>query len=552
MKKITLIISVILLIAAGSYLYLHTTKLKVLEPYVKPKLNDLIIKASDSLYHLTVEKFETDVTDSLVLINAHLYPDTAVYARLEKLHKAPNDLFDVTVHRLAVSELTPTAFAAGGTIDIGTLFIDNPVIKVLHKKQPHNVDGGDSGKTIYQQIQKDIRRIKIDTVLLNNVDFIYTNRNRQNKKTRILNMNLFFTDILVDSTTQLDRRRFFFTKTGRINLKNYALNTEDGLYQLSVRDIEIQTHMKDIHLSGLQFKPRLSKKDFYSRVKVSKDMYELAIGQVNLIDVDWWSSMAEESLLIHKAELKNGEITIYKNRLMPQEPGSKIGKYPHQLLMKAPLQMNIDSIKLNGINLAYTELNPKSGQEGTIRFSRINATVDHVTNMQEKIKKSAFCTIRASTLFMKKAPLKAEFVLDLFNARKGGFKVNMSLGAIGAPDLNSITVPLGLVKVNSVNIKSLDASIKGDNYSAAGTVKFLYNDLNITALKEGGDTLKKRKLLSFIANTFVIKKENPVPGKPVRVEQAGFQRDTEKSFFNLVWKTIFSGAGKTIGYKVKK
>lgn len=553
MKKVIIILSVaVLLAAAGIYWYLHHTKMKDLAPLVKPKLNDLVMKASDSLYHLTVDRFETDVTDSLILINAHLYPDTAVYARLEKLQKAPNDIFDVTVPRLAVSELTPTAYATTGAIDIGNLVIDNPVVKVWHKKQPYNLPDDDSSRTVYQQIQKDIQRIKVDTILLNKVDFVYTNRSRQNKQTRFLDVNLLFTDILVDSTTQFDRQRFFFTRSGRINLENYALNTDDGLYQLNIRDVQIQTHDRNIRLSQLQFKPRLTKANFYKQVKVARDMYELQIGQVDLTDVDWWSSMAEESVLIHKMDLKNGEIKIYKDRSKPAEPGSKVGKYPHQLLMKAPMKMNIDSLQLTNIGVAYTELNPKSGETGTVSFSRINATADNVTNMPEGIKKDAFCKIRATALFMKKAPLKAEFLLDLLHAENGNFKVSMSMGAMNGTDLNSITIPLGLLRINKVNIKSMEASIKGNNYSAAGTVKFLYNDLNITALKESGDTLKKRGLLSFIANNFVLKKENPQNGQPPRVEPGSWQRDTHKSFFNLVWKTIFTGAGKTIGYKVKK
>lgn len=553
MKKVIVILSVALLvIAAGVYWYLHHTKLKDLAPFVKPRLNDLVIKASDSLYRLTVERFETDVTDSLILINAHLYPDTTVYARLEKLQKAPNDIFDVMVPRLAVSELTPTAYAAGGTIDIGNLIIDNPVVKVWHKKQPYNLSDNDSSRTVYQQIQKDIKRIKVDTILLNNVDFVYTNRSRQSKQTRFLNVNLFFTDILLDSTTQFDRRRFFFTKTGRINLRDYTLNTDDGLYQLNIQDVQIQTHVRNIQLSKLQFKPRLTKANFYNRVKVARDIYELQISQVNLADVDWWSSMAEESLLVHKVDLKGGGIRIYKDRSKPPEPESKVGKYPHQLLLKAPLQMKIDSMQVHDFDVAYTELNPKSGQTGTVQFSRINGIIEHVSNIPAEIQKNRVCKIEARALFMKKAPLKAEFLLDLPNASKGNFRVNMSMGAMNGADLNSITVPLGLLRVNSINIKSLEASVKGNNYSATGTVKFLYNDLNITALKEAGDTLKKRGLLSFIANTFVLKKENPARGRPARVEPGNWLRDTHKSFFNLVWKTIFAGAGKTIGYKVKK
>ena len=554
MKKIIIVVSILLVIAAGVFLYLRNNRMTDLEPYFKQKINDLVMKASGGLYHLTIEKLETNVVNSkIILLNAHLYPDTAVYALLEKQQKAPNDIFEVSIHQLAINDITPSSFVGSNTIELGRLFIDNPVVKVWHKKHAYNVsDEGDSSKTVYQLIQKDVKRIKIDSILLNNVSFIYTNRSRQDQQTRLLNVKLVFSDILMDSTTQFDRQRFFFTKTGLISLKDYAIKTGDSLYRITMQDIQIQTHTRSIQVSQLKFTPRLSRDKFYNRVKSSKDIYDVAIGQVNLLDIDWWTSIAEESLLIHRVDVKNGDINIYKDRTKPAETDLKVGKYPHQLLMKAPLQMKIDWIQLSNINLAYTELNPKSGKKGTVHFSRINSTISHITNIPEEVKRNAFCRIQARAFFMKKAPMKAEFLLDLLNYQKGNFSVNASMGAIKGTDLNDITIPMGLVKINSASIKSLEASIKGNNYSAAGTVKLLYNDLNITALKDAGDTLKKRKFLSFIANTFVLKKENPKEGQPARIENAGFQRDAHKSFFNLVWKTIFTGAGKTIGYKVKK
>jgi hypothetical protein len=63
--------------------------------------------------------------------------------------------------------------------------------------------------------------------------------------------------------------------------------------------------------------------------------------------------------------------------------------------------------------------------------------------------------------------------------------------------------------------------------------------------------LKKRGLFTFIANTFVIKKENK--GGSVSTRSACYkERVMEKSFFNIIWKTIFMGAGETAGYKVKQ
>ena len=152
---------------------------------------------------------------------------------------------------------------------------------------------------------------------------------------------------------------------------------------------------------------------------------------------------------------------------------------------------------------------------------------------------------------MKHTPVNAAFKFDLVNYKKGNFTVTASLGTINSEALNEITIPLALLKLNSLKVKALEALIEGDNYQGSGTVKLIYNDLKITALKAADDTLKKRGLLSFVANTFIIKKDNPLNDQPVRVERAEYKRDTKKSFFNLVWKTIFTGAGKTVGYNKK-
>ncbi len=44
----------------------------------------------------------------------------------------------------------------------------------------------------------------------------------------------------------------------------------------------------------------------------------------------------------------------------------------------------------------------------------------------------------------------------------------------------------------------------------------------------------------------VIHNENPSPGQPLRVAKPKFTRDPQKSFFNLVWKTIFTGIKETV------
>ncbi len=70
-----------------------------------------------------------------------------------------------------------------------------------------------------------------------------------------------------------------------------------------------------------------------------------------------------------------------------------------------------------------------------------------------------------------------------------------------------------------------------------------YDRMKINVLKRDKETrqIKKRKLFSLAANLMVNNKNS---GTSV---DAHYNRNIYKSFFNLVWKTIFAGMKKTLG-----
>jgi hypothetical protein len=53
-------------------------------------------------------------------------------------------------------------------------------------------------------------------------------------------------------------------------------------------------------------------------------------------------------------------------------------------------------------------------------------------------------------------------------------------------------------------------------------------------------------MISLLAN-MAIANANPEKNKPVKVVTVNHARDINKSMFNLIWKSIFEGAQKTVG-----
>lgn len=552
MRKTLIILISIAVVITGVLLYLKYRKSRDLEPLIKERLSNLVKEASQGLYRLDIGNMEIDILKSrLVLVQAHLVPDTLLYSKLEEQRQAPNDIFDIYVDKISIDDIDVAALTANRDINLRKLFIDLPIVKVWHRKQSYNKPP-DSTKTLYELISKDVGRIKVDTMLLRDVNFTYYNRKANNKPVHFEKVNFIFTDLLMDSITQYDQSRFLYAKDCRIGLKNYTLNTANGLYGLTAASLEIRTRDKVMELEKIRLRPNVSYDGFYARVKHQQDIFNLDANKLRFNQVAWWSLLAEESFMANNIELKGGSIKVYNDKSQTPDMRSKLGKFPHQLLAKVNFNILVDTVKISDLTVSYEELNPNSNRTGTVFFQNVSGVMTNITNNQERIRANSEWRVDADALFLGQAPLKASFIFDLNHIKNGNFSVQASIGALQQDRLNDILMPLALVKVNKVNVKSLDVSIHGDNYRASGMVKMLYNDLNVTALRLKGDSLKERALFSFIANNFVLKKDNPIPGDAPRTEQGVHEHDPTRSFFNLVWKTIFSGAGKTVGYNKKQ
>ena len=106
---------------------------------------------------------------------------------------------------------------------------------------------------------------------------------------------------------------------------------------------------------------------------------------------------------------------------------------------------------------------------------------------------------------------------------------------------------MGLIKINSGKINSINFNFKGNDSSAKGDFVMKYDGLKVYVLKSDKTTkeIKKRGLASIAAN-LIVKNDNP-GASGLRKESPKYERDIYKSFFNLVWKTLFTGMKETIG-----
>ena len=153
---------------------------------------------------------------------------------------------------------------------------------------------------------------------------------------------------------------------------------------------------------------------------------------------------------------------------------------------------------------------------------------------------------------MNLVPFRASFLFNLFS-ENGGFSIEGNLGGFNAEKLNRITQPLTSAKVEKGIIHGVDFKINGSDYVGHAKVTLLYKDLKVAVLEKDEDNgkLDKKKLVSMAAN-LIIKNNNPESDGKIRTSTGQFQRDTNRGFFNLVWKSLFVALSENIGAPAKK
>jgi hypothetical protein len=236
----------------------------------------------------------------------------------------------------------------------------------------------------------------------------------------------------------------------------------------------------------------------------------------------------------------------HKDKSLPFNAGI-IKPLPVNMIKKIPFKLAIDSIEFHNALVEYTEVNEKNKLAGTIPVTRMSVRLFNLKNYNLSDKDSF--SIRAIGYLMDsvwtRLHLKQSYLDSL-----GGFLVTLRMKPGDLQVLNSALVPLASIKLISGKLlDTVDMRAVGREYLALGEMKMFYEDLKIQLLKNGQETNRSfmTKLVSFLANTFVIKTNN-------RSQKGNvfFIRPRDRSAINYLVKIAMSGMASSVGAKSNK
>lgn len=551
----TILVILVIIAGAGYYYYKKYIADNRWKPILQAKLKELILKSTDSLYHIEYSDFDLDiVSGNATLKNFKLIPDTVIYQKLVALKKAPDNLFILDVSKLSIKNIGARKAYQEKIMDIKNISIDRPTLTIISKRYAFNdtVKVG-KPKAPYDIIKKIFRQLRVDSISLKDISVNYINKSHPvTKQTALKHLDINISDVLIDSLSAADPNRFYYTKGVDVIVHDYSINTPDSLYTAGIKKIFFSTSQRRIILDKVSFLPRYNKTDFYRKVGESTDRFTLKFSQIILSDIDLQSILRDQILYAGTMDIKRSNVEIYNNNAYKGHKTNKIGKDPHQALQNVALDLKLKKINIYNTDISYAEYDATSGATGVITFNNTTGYFLNVTNDDDAKKRNPYMVARIHTKFMNVAPLAVKFRFNLL-AKDGAFNYAGSLGHFDGRVLDKLVKPLALVHIESADIDKLNFNVNASNYGGKGLVEFYYKNLNIQLLKkvDGKAELQKQGFVSKLANTLIIENSNPDKKGNFRPGPIDLKREPTTSFFSFLYKALLDGLKPSVGFTKK-
>ncbi len=443
----------------------------------------------------------------------------------------------IELNNISITKLNTEAFISNQQIKAGMVNCEGGLITIYKKEK------GSSGSNKAIDFSTDLDAVQIDGIKLGKTKVVIMDETDPAADPFVLNdvqFNMTRGVKVFDGNTLTDILNYADWK---LTASGFSSITKNKLYRVDAKGLEIDKVKSNISLDQVSIVPQLSEAEFFRQSIHQRDRYDIIFNNITLKAVNFNRLIGESTMEADKASLQLF-LKIARDRTLPEDTVSKVGNAPYQLLMKMKTPVYINKVQVINSLVEYTERGQMSKQDGTVSFKNIEGTLANVTNMPERIKQDGTMKLIASAKFLGQADINSTWLMPLTTGN-GNFTVSGTMGPMNGVALNPLIEPVAMASVRSGDLRKTAFVMHGNDYKASIDILFTYNNLKLELLKKGKDESKKKALSTFVANA-LIKNDNPSGKNPARKSETTLDRQLNRSFFNLLWKTIFKGIKKTV------
>lgn len=300
---------------------------------------------------------------------------------------------------------------------------------------------------------------------------------------------------------------------------------------------------RTLSLDSFSYHPTPSLDSALARALYRFDYMTLKTGAMQIIGLDLAQYEKDSSFIANEIKISNPVFTVYTDLKLPLTSLRKEKPLLVNIIKNIDLPVSVNTIKIDSGTITYSEKNAGSREEGDLLFSNVNATIANIKNRNLIQDDSLSLTVKARLMDA------AEINLNLhqsYTDSLSGFVLNTKISGTDLAVLNPFLVPAANVKIDKGILDSMSFTVVGRDDLALGEMQLHYHDLRLKFVKDGDPDHSTffQKILSFAANTFILKNKNSS-----RMGVMFAEHEIESSFINYIVKMTLSGISTSVGFK---
>lgn len=519
----------------------------ILQSRLPENLKNRIYTETNGVYELKFDRMNVSLLNgSIGLKNVQLLPDTAAYFQLDSAQQA-SKLFKMNAASLDISGLSFLKIIFKKDIQVSSITVNRPDLIVMKMRDTVRVDSN-IDKTIYEQMPALLKDAKVKVFRVNELSYVQQEKGDTTQRGgKWSNLSFAMESISIDSLSQKDSTVFWFCKDIQINSRKVQFASGDGMYKYTIGEIKASVKRRTLDIIDFKILPQYPEMEFSQRLGKEGDRYQLVVQRINAKEVNFKQLEISGRLHVLALNLENAELRVFHNKMMPPAREIKTGNFPNIAIKRLKIPLVLDTMHIKNFDVYYKELSKQSEKAGTVFFTKINGTLHNITNDSLQWKKDPWCRTTFQANLIGKTKLQIDINLNMED-KDGEFNYKGSLARSNGKIYNELLEPMAMARIEDGAIQQVTFNVNANKYGSTAHVQMLYDNLKVNLLGKDGNVLKKKGILSFLANAFIVKNSNPRKKGEAPIDaDISYIHDEERSFFNLMWKSIFMGMKVNMG-----
>ena len=322
----------------------------------------------------------------------------------------------------------------------------------------------------------------------------------------------------------------------------------DGFYAARIRNLNANLKDSLITMDSLGYEPKYSEDEFTALHQYARGRTDFRLANVKIVDIDARRLINGGGVVIDQFIVPSMWMDYYKDTRKPVDPHPSPAVMPNDIVRSLHLPLTVRYIDIQKGHIQIREKTQPGVAPGDFTFDSVSLDAEPITFDTTSPYVDSTTRFDLAGYLIGQSPTRVTILYPLHDS-----ELNLGIrGTVGPFDLtalNQYVVNADRIQVKSGNFYHADVDMTVRHDIATTYVAPIYNHFKIRILDtEPGTPGLGHRLETFIANTFVLREDNPdEDGGPPVTATTSLTRTQSEEFFQFLWFAIRQSLGTVVG-----